>query len=149
MKEATTAVKPQMTKLEIIDELFTNGYAKDPSTRGVIKKTINKGTQYEREKELCVYRNDKGNRCAVGKCVNNLYIGRIAEFEGDVADLEGHAEEELGTTLDGILFKKYRGHERAFWSALQSFHDVDGNFNDEGLTGYGEGRLEELKEKFA
>tara|TARA_R110000868_G_scaffold55232_3_gene171864 strand:+ start:3219 stop:3617 length:399 start_codon:yes stop_codon:yes gene_type:complete len=127
--------KPQMTKLEIIDELITNGYAKDPSTRGVAIGGL-----------TCAYRNsDTGNRCAVGKCISDQYIGEFSDFQGSVKSLENHLAANNNLNLDDILIEKYRGHEVEFWQSLQVFHDKTYNFNDVGLTENGVKRLEFLR----
>lgn len=132
-----TAVKTPMTKLEIINELIVNGYAKDPSTRG-----------YSEAEMGCVYRTPEGNRCAVGKCINNIHIAKVAEVFDDVYGLDCTLADEFGLTLDEAMFKKYRGHEIEFWGALQLFHDADANFTEEGLSNLGKDNLERLKERF-
>lgn len=129
--------KQQMTKLEIIDELIVNGYAKNPKTRGVHPNTTN-----------CIYKNlETGNRCAVGKCITEEYIDKIGQFEGSVTTLENYMLSQHDKTLDDIMIEKYRGHDSEFWSLVQIYHDSDLNFNEDGLTIKGESRLERLKER--
>src|SRR5690606_14534729 len=50
--------KELLTRLEIIELLFDNGYCKDPSTRA-------------REHGQCVYKDENGRKCAVGQCLRD------------------------------------------------------------------------------
>ena len=131
--------KPQMTKLEIIDELIVNGYAKNPKTRGQNPSKTN-----------CIYHNlETGNRCAIGKCITEECIDEVGRFEGSVTTLEGYVLSQYNKTLDDIMIEKYRGHDSGFWALVQIYHDSDLNFNEDGLTIKGESRLERLKERVA
>lgn len=129
--------KPQLTKAEIIDEIIVNGYAKDPSTRALD------------DRGQCVYRNKDGKRCAVGKTINNLHLAKVVELEGDVDELDENLYDTFDISLEQAMFKKYRGHEVAFWADMQMFHDANANYDEEGLTQIGKDRLNRLKEFWA
>lgn len=143
MRKRETA--PQMTKLEILHELFESdkGYIKNPTTRGM---TTN---------GHCIYRTDEGKRCAVGKCVSNHYIGKVAKLAASAGNITKKLREVHGISvpdLDTVLLKKYRGHEPHFWSLIQSFHDSSANWGDyhsPKLTSNGSKRLKDLKERLS
>jgi hypothetical protein len=123
----------QMTKLEIIHELFESetGYINNPDSRAYVAG------------QGCRYLHTNGKRCAVGKCITNKYIKAVSEHIGGATNIasgmriEGYKEI---TSHDDVMFKKYRGHEATFWRDLQHLHDgglywsgVDGAFTDAGL----------------
>jgi hypothetical protein len=128
---------PQMTKLEIIEELFDNHFVKNPKKRGM---TIG-GTS-------CVYYNpDTRNKCAVGMCLTTKALSRIgrATFSGGVTQLD----KMFNNDLDSAMKPQYRGHENAFWMSLQQLHDDDYYWFDNHFTAYGEERLAELKTAYS
>ena len=137
MSKTATAVKPQMTKLEIFHELFTNGYMLDPNTKG-----------YDKESSQCQYRTDDGRRCAVGKAISNPHITKVATCTAEVGGLDNFVKHQMGLpSLDSIMFKKYRGHHINFWSSLQGFHDA--HLSENGMTESGSYRYRQLLKAFA
>lgn len=118
------------TKAEIIEETVA-AYA-DPSNRAID------------EDGICEY-SYNGKYCAVGRVLlePHKYFGAIdcLASKSDCLDIP-YANIHL-------LFKEeYRGHEIAFWSDLQSFHDSSSNWSDKGLTEGGHESLSRIKSKW-
>lgn len=122
-----------MNKLEIINETVEY-YGKDPLQ---LRATT---------PDDCVYMDDQGNRCAIGRCIAEEYIYMAREVEGPVSDLL----RTLRLPLDTILQEKYRGHDLFFWEDVQSLHDHEPYWDYEkgGLTPDGERQVSHLKEKY-
>lgn len=114
-----------MTKQEIIEQLFDNGYCLNPSTRAL-------------DGGFCSYYLTDGRMCAVGKCMTSP-----KDFEGNLMAVEGLED------LEGSLKPEYRGHSLEFWSNLQVMHDSPQHWNDTGLTEIGAKRFNELKLKYS
>lgn len=122
-------IKSQMTKLEIIEELFDNGYCKDPSTRGF-------------NGDACTYYDPTtGNKCAIGKTLKNPEKEDY-QIIGSIEDLCDQFD------LNEIQKEKYLGHEATFWQELQMLHDIDFNEDGTGLSIEGKQRLIYLKKKY-
>ena len=80
----------------------------------------------------CVYFNETtGNRCAVGRCLKTDSDAQVSEFNEDGAR---RLFEMLGFN---ILKDEYRIEDVVFWDKLQSLHDEEGNWNENGLTQHG------------
>ena len=120
-----------MTKLEIIQEVLVDTYAKNPSLRAI-------------ENDLCQYTTKDGRHCAIGMCMT-------AEMQ-NIED--GHANRNviglvgLYGDIDKVLLKKYHGHETSFWMGMQRFHDNSGNFNETGLSDLGKSALLDFQKVF-
>lgn len=121
-----------MNKLEIIEDT-KKFYSKDPSRRA--KKFLNSGAV------VCDYFiEDKGEEkcCAVGRflidaeSVSNNTPGPIAEWSGDLIF------QDDGETIDDFLVDSVKGHPVDFWEDLQNLHDIDGYWDEFGLTEDGE-----------
>lgn len=136
----------KMTKLEIIKELFIDGYCKDPSSRAYDGRN-------------CTYLCPKtGNKCVVGKGLLNpsAFLGTTRGVRRLVGPMEvvgeNHNsifnEKEIDTILDGFLDaqlqEKYRGHSTYFWRSLQHLHDEDYNWDSDGLTTNGTSTLNKI-----
>ncbi len=123
-----------MTKAEILEET-TNFYN---STNRAMKDGA------------CVYLDDEGNKCAVGRCIlpEKLSWAMSLEETTDVESLELSIIEDGGKSLDDILKPEYCGHEFDFWDNLQQFHDTNEFWNENGLTDEGENAYDELTEKY-
>lgn len=93
------------TKTEIIQETY-DYYMEDLSRRGV-------GDDWE----TCVYKNEKGLVCAVGRCFNESarfdFIGSIISYSVKFPEWDSHFKPE------------YQGHDVKFWNDLQRLHDGD------------------------
>ena len=84
----------------------------------------------------CVYKDDEGYKCAVGRCLkddsrlfhegNNLPVTLLKD------DLELELKEE------------YRGHCNKFWAELQPLHDQGSHWDDKGISKKGEEYVEYL-----
>ena len=122
-----------MTKLEIIEETanFYNLKNRASSVNSIGRQS-------------CVYEDAVGNKCAVGRClIDTSYLVNITGIS-----VSGLVTRFSAKSLDELLKEEYRGHERLFWSELQSFHDNAENFTNEGLSNQGVTRLSYLKDQF-
>jgi len=130
---------PQKTKLEIIEELFDNHYVKDPSKRA----TSGGGCYY--------YDSDTGNKCAVGMCMldDATAIDMEQNYSGEVHGLEWYLNDRRNQYLDDVLKEEYRGHDIDFWVLVQTLHDSNNCWTDDGLSDVGIAELKKLKESFA
>jgi hypothetical protein len=129
----------QMTKLEIIEELFDNHFVKNPNKRGV--------SEFE-GRPICVYyKADTRNKCAVGMCLTTKALSHIGRehFEGDVRDLDDF----LSNNLDYYMKDQYRGHSLKFWDDLQTLHDSTRHWTNTGLSDEGQEQLADLKKRYA
>ena len=103
-----------MTKVEIIEETAA---------------FYNSGNRAITVKGDCVYETTDGKKCAVGRVLkegfipyrnNNYSIGMLFE--------DNKNDEKL------FLKEQYYGHNLEFWSSLQNFHDVESNWNENGIS---------------
>jgi len=118
----------QLTKVEIIDLIFTNGYEKKPESRAI--NVTNSGYQ-----SGCFYYDKETNRkCAVGACMNAKGINDYGEFGGSVEGLSETIKNGTRNQLDDYLYKKYSGHSIDFWLEVQALHDVAAYWDEKGLN---------------
>ena len=89
--------------------------------------------------DSCAYKDPKGNKCAVGRCL--LAKSKLFSKNYNI-DPVGFYEK----IIDKELKAEYRGHEINFWNALQSLHDIEGNWNQSGLSIEGKLLVETLLE---
>jgi hypothetical protein len=129
----------QMTKLEIIEELFDNHFVKNPKKRGV--------KRFEGRPNCVYYDADTRNKCAVGMCLTTKALSHIGRehFKGDVRDLDDF----LSNNLDYYMKDQYRGHNLTFWDDLQFLHDSPRFWTNTGLSDEGQNRLADLKKRYA
>jgi hypothetical protein len=122
------------SKQEYIDllEETVQYYSEDTSRRGKDDRFF-----------MCVYITDNGQKCAVGRCMIEEYAEEFSN-EGDVYELEDEVRTTYGEKLDSVMQDEYKGYSTEFWSALQSLHDSEKFWDDEGLTEKGEERVEEI-----
>lgn len=116
------------TKQQIVDETVTY-YSEDPmDRRGLINGS-------------CAYITPNGEMCTVGRCLINpeTLAGNLTVLQL----LSGSAD-----GLDHLMKPEYRGHAPEFWRHLQIFHDVDDNWDSEGLTMRGRWVVDKLAEDF-
>jgi hypothetical protein len=117
--------KNRKTKVEIIEET------------AAFYNSDNRG----RDVYICQYFIG-GKMCAFGRCMIDPQKKRCEGFNPNKS-----VQDEWD--LDSLLKEEYRGHNHVFWRKLQSFHDVAENWNDKGLTLYGEMAKEVLLKAFA
>jgi hypothetical protein len=89
----------------------------------------------------CCYHSENGNKCAVGRFILHDKINQVVETcnGGDVDDLASHfgltiSEDEHGfiKSIDNIIEEKAKGHNIGFWNSLQSLHDTNSHWNEDG-----------------
>ena len=76
------------------------------------------------------------------------------EFKIEVLELDKNTTDVKGISdgrksLDEVLQKKYHGHKESFWSHLQHLHDLDLNWDNEGITAKGLEEVKKLKKAYA
>lgn len=103
-------------KTEIIDE--TAGFY-NSNNRG-----------YSVSTQSCVYLDQDGNMCAVGRCLSSPETFMFDKSIVNIHSILIHRGEDF----DDYLKPEYRGHDISFWRDLQYFHDSPSNWNEEGLT---------------
>lgn len=136
-----------MTKIEIIKEVLEDRYCKDPSLKAI--KYNMDGNPIN-----CLYEFKKKDgtvlNCAVGTCLTRKNIAFAMENNiGEVWDFGLHKFDGFVNTLEENLKKRYKNHSIDFWSDLQNFHDNDKYFTETGISILGQGRLNELKKRYA
>lgn len=117
-----------MTKSEIIDDTIAY-YGADPKDRRSIKpKNILKDNSMN-EVTTCLYRGPGGRECAFQRVVEN----DLSFYDDELT----RASVILADQNNPIKFKpEYAGHEKDhdFWGAIQSLHDSDENWDENGLS---------------
>jgi hypothetical protein len=121
----------QKTKLEILEETVAY-YSENTTRRSVF---INDAGD-----EFCRYVHE-GKYCAVGRCFTDE-----VKADPDAFFVEGVSAHRLIVDVgERTLFKpEYRGHNIAFWERLQSLHDGDVFWDENGLTALGRDQYELL-----
>ncbi len=108
------------SKLEIIEET-AKAYTSE-------NRSITDGNR-------CVYLGPEGKRCAFSRCCKDdprTFEILLNNQRTSAADLlEGYDEKDL-------LKPEYRGYNKGFWSRIQTFHDCEENWNENGLSETGE-----------
>lgn len=114
------------TKLQILEETY-NFYKNNPDQRAIGKNSLGLVE--------CMYLTFDGRKCAVGRCQiePNLFFTRRVD------DIWPTSEK-----LDETLKPEYRGHDIDFWTDLQSFHDFDSNWDENGISSLGETQYQTL-----
>jgi hypothetical protein len=77
--------------------------------------------------------------CAVGRCLKSPRSDLDTSVEAGWLNSE---------ELDADLKEEYRGHGREFWRYLQMLHDLNGNWDDNGLSALGLIALGHLKDRY-
>lgn len=144
-----------LTKLEIIEETY-RFYNADTSKRAA------KPRQGSDSRTVCEYLNSDGNKCAFGRVMTDEAIEQFGNHGGPVSDLiderfDDEHEDMICTNdldserqyyIDQIVKPQYQGHSVEFWSDLQTFHDTDLFWDEDGLTIHGHTHLQELKTRW-
>ena len=135
-----------LSKLEIINETVSF-YSADTKRRSVNGNETTPG---------CKYVSEDGRSCAVGRCLTTKVKDKVAtslynnsDFQGLVVGMVNCSWAEADLNLNKILKPSYRGHNIRFWEDLQSLHDVDDFWNENGLTIKGNQELDNLNKKYA
>ncbi len=118
------------TKLEIIDETV-EWYSTDTSRRSL--NTSDGNTP------LCMYKNQKGNKCAMGRCADEEWLDQFYREKGH--------EPQINVVFDNLK-KEYQGHNESFWQRLQGLHDNRMYWGKNCLTESGKLYVTSLKEKY-
>lgn len=114
-------------------------YSKNPGKRGIVYKT---GFQ----NNSCMFLTPEGNKCAVGRYLNKNDLKTLKAckiLEGDVESLLDPG------TVGKITTRIIKNLPIKFWQDLQSFHDADVYWNDNGMTNYGKSKAKMIEEKIA
>jgi len=93
----------------------------------------------------CGYIVGDGNKCAVGRCLINP---KEWECSGNAGDLFKDMR-RAGLDPQEQFLEKYRGHDEDFWMDLQSFHDIEINWDENGLTQRGKRNENSLLEGYS
>lgn len=107
------------TKLEILEETaqFYN--------------SENRG--YDNELGSCQYLTPCGNRCAVGRCINDDLI-EVFQMDNESVSVSP----EIWYKFQGKFKPEYEGHDADFWKHLQEFHDANYYWDANGLSAQGQ-----------
>lgn len=109
-----------MTETEIVRETI-EFYGVNPSERRALTGIIALDGN-----EVCAYETRDGRRCAVGRCLKSLPGGNLQCDDPDIWPLVARR-----------LKKRYRGHDKGFWRALQILHDYQQYWDSDGLSSIG------------
>jgi hypothetical protein len=98
-----------------------------------------KNRGYNRAEGQCTYLDkSSGNKCAVGRCIQDSEIEKVCVFEQEQIN-QGNGSPSAAklaanfNDLDSLLSPEYRGHDYAFWGHLQFFHDSSYMWNEDGF----------------
>lgn len=115
-----------MTAIEIIDETVEY-YSANINRRSVDFRGV------------CVYRSTEGNHCAVGRCMTKSSLHKYGESTMTPYDFKA---------LDALLYKRYQGQPIELWDDLQSIHDYEGNWDENGLSAEGIIIVDNIKKRY-
>jgi hypothetical protein len=77
----------------------------------------------------CLYKTDKGYKCAVGRCLTDKAIDYLAETDALGASFNSVTTMPLPPNV--VLFKEeYSDIPDSVWTRLQCYHDRHDNFHD-------------------
>lgn len=141
-----------VTKQEIVTETVEY-YSADPENQRSATITRD-GVEFS----ACVYwKGETG--CAVGRCLKpEVKDWLVEEWTvgseeivinnpnlGSISDLIRKCEDVFDVDrFDQILEPKYRGHEANFWCVLQTLHDNDENWTENGISERGRSFAEQI-----
>lgn len=88
----------------------------------------------------CTYLTSEGNRCAVGHFMSKKNAEIASGFGGSVKTLDSILRQSgMGySSFNDLLLPHVRGYDVDFWLDLQNLHDIDRNWDENGLTENGE-----------
>lgn len=96
--------------------------------------------------EGCCYLDEKGNNCALGRCIKPERIKEIVEYDNSAAAISLLKHEDYGFD---ILKDEYRIEDVQFWEDLQRFHDSEPNWDAFGISKRGREVAEKLIAKYS
>lgn len=117
------------TALEIIDE--TAAFYKNEN-RSVVGVT-------------CVYVGPGERRCAFSRCCSEEGIKKLAQIDTGPVSMQSAKTFE---DVDKFLKPEYHGFSNEFWGDIQNLHDIERNWNDQGLSKEGVSSVSLLKLKW-
>lgn len=114
--------------LEILEDTKTF-YHENPSKRGIVLG------------KCCYLNSENGNKCAVGRCLSDedIEIVHAREVEGWLSS--------IWDIWNMITTPKIKSLPMSFWNNLQSFHDCDHHWNEDGISENGLREYEDIKNK--
>lgn len=99
----------------------------------------------------CIYLDpETQNRCALGRCFDAPDVS-LYELRGTI-DYDGNIEQYKDgffINVEALLKDEYKGHDPAFWSDLQTLHDLENNWTNDGLSVKGKTKVYNLLNKWA
>ena len=93
--------------------------------------------------DACRYTNDDGNHCAVGRCMKQSSF-KLAIENVSIRGLQTRFKHKGG--VDFLLLKKYHGFNFMLWQRVQRLHDINANWDADGLTKDGVANYENIVE---
>jgi hypothetical protein len=97
-----------------------------------------KNRGYNHAEGQCTYLDkDSGNKCAVGRCIQDSEIEKV--FEREQGYIKATESSPTVSKLaeffdfDSLLIPEYRGHSLHFWSDLQYLHDSSKMWTEDGF----------------
>lgn len=127
-------MRTKAEQLGLIDETIAY-YGSDPIGRRGVEPGDN----------MCVYNSEKGQKCAVGRCFNDLGVQEFGQFVGGYKTLLEEIGHTTRTDVNEYFKPQYRGFEEWIWSNLQVLHDAHKFWADSGLTEAGEAFVKDFK----
>ena len=80
----------------------------------------------------CMYRTFDGKKCAVGRCILDEKLDMFAPLRGSILHVAAALPDK--EPLDNFLKPEYRGHSLKFWYNIQNLHDMEDNWDSNGIT---------------
>jgi len=127
---------------EAIEELQQSVYDNHDKIVALLKELTSDYNTGNRSVEgnSCRYKNDLGNMCAVGRCLTEQALNDFHERETTctfaITNLPAIITEKY-TSFDSMFQEKYQGIHEQVWSFLQSLHDEDEHWDEDGLSDEG------------
>jgi len=127
---------------EVIGELQQSVYDNHDKIVSLLKELTSHYNTGNRSVEgnSCRYKNDLGNMCAVGRCLTeqalNDFHNREVARTFAITDLPAIITEKY-SNFDSMFQEKYQGIHVQVWSFLQSLHDEDDHWDENGLSDEG------------
>lgn len=90
----------------------------------------------------CYYYTREGRMCAIGRCLEDP-----KQFEGVMCAVSNIEDYSKGIDFLDLFKPEYRGLPVSFWQELQDLHDVEGNWNKEGLSAAGEACVRDFRNR--
>jgi hypothetical protein len=124
---------------EVIEELQQSVYDNHDKIVALLKELTSHYNTRNRSVQgnSCWYKNDLGNMCAVGRCLTEQALNDFHNLEATcifgITNLPLTITEKY-SSFDSMFQENYQGIHVQVWSFLQSLHDEDENWDDDGLS---------------